>query len=65
MKNPTIYGLESKEIFKEYKRLKQLEFKLNDKRKEINLDEEIENLKKLRAKNARKRRNENEQKHRK
>ena len=34
----------------------QLEFKLNDKRKKINLDEEMENLKKLRAKNSRKRR---------
>ena len=46
MKNPT------KKIFN----CEQLELKLNDKRKEINLDEEMKNLKKLRAKNSRKRR---------
>ena len=43
--------------------LEQPEFKLNDKKKEINLNEEMENLKKLRAKNSRKRRIKNEQKH--
>ena len=52
MKNPT-----NKKI------IEQLEFKLNDKRKEINLDEEMENLNKLRRKESNKRRKRHEQKH--
>ena len=54
MKNPT-----NKKI------IEQLEFKLNDKRKEINLDEEMENLNKIRRKESNKRRKKYEQEHRK
>ena len=41
-----------------------MEFELNDKRKEINLDEEMENLNKLRRKESNKRRKKYEQEHR-
>ena len=64
MKNPTIIKDLKKAEKKEIKKiLKQMEFELNDKRKEINLDEEMENLNKLRRKERNKRRKNNEQKH--